>query len=610
MLPLEKINLVPNTCGVYLLKDKNGKIIYVGKSRNLRERLRAYTQQQRDYPRETLLRNICDFEIIVTKSEVEALVLEDNLIKLNKPRFNVRLKDDKKFPYLKITVQEKFPRIFATRNLKKDHSVLFGPYTNAKNLRRAIKAVRNIFKIRICSKKLPLAKPERACLNFAMNRCLAPCQGNISEQDYRQRINNAIAFLSGKSKNLEQEIEQRMKDAAENEDFETAAILRDQLFALRDIIQKQDAVFTDIASRDIIGLAVAETFAQEKGLIKSYANASLIKVRDGKIIGKENYPFVLNKKTADEEIIETLLRTVYLHTDDIPDEIILPINLKNKQVFREWLQQEKNKKVRIYFPRAGIKKRLLKLAKTDADVGLAEIMPIPKVLPGLAELQRILNLAQPPKVIEGVDVSNIAGTSATGSIVVFINGYPNKKEYRMFRIKTVYGPNDYAMIQEVLSRRLKRMRAQNQPLPDLVLIDGGKGQLSAAEKAYADAPKPIPLLAFAKRTDTLYYSDGQEISIPAYSPALKLLKRIRDEAHRFAIKYHKKLRGMKLITSELDNIPGIGLKRKQTLIKHFGSLDKIKNASIEEIANLSGFNRKIAEEILRKLNEKTITAND
>ncbi|MEO0091840.1 MAG: excinuclease ABC subunit UvrC [candidate division WOR-3 bacterium] len=603
MLTLDKISLVPNTCGVYLLKDKNGRIIYVGKSRNLRERLRAYTQEQSNFPREQLLRNIYDFEIIETKSEVEALVLEDNLIKLNKPRFNVRLKDDKKFPYLKITVQEKFPRIFATRNLKKDGSVLFGPYTNAKNLRRAIKAVRTIFKIRTCHKKLPLAKPERACLNYAMNRCLAPCQGNISEQDYRQRINNAISFLSGKSKNLEQDIEQRMKDAAEQEDFETAAILRDQLFALRDITQKQDAVFTDIASRDIIGIAVAESSAQEKGFIKSYANATLIKVRDGKIIGKENYPFVLNKKTDYEEIIETLLRTVYLHTYDIPDEIILPLNLKNKQIFRQWLQQEKKKKVRIYFPRSGIKKRLLKLATTDADVGLAEIMPIPKTPSALLELQCILSLPRPPKIIEGVDVSNIAGTSASGSIVVFTNSYPNKKEYRMFRIRTVRGPNDYAMIQEVLTRRLNDLINKKLPLPDLVLIDGGKGQLSAAEKAYASAPKPIPLLAFAKRTDTLYYSDGREISIPAYSPALKLLKRIRDEAHRFAIKYHKKLRGKKLIISELDYIPGIGPKRKLTLIKHFGSLDKIKNASIEEIAQIKGFNRKIAEKIKQNLSD-------
>ncbi len=604
MLSQNKLNNIPESPGVYLLKDKRGKIIYVGKSRNLRDRLRTYTQRQVDFSKDQLIRNIYDLDFIETKSEVEALVLEDNLIKLNKPRFNVRLKDDKKFPYLKITVQEKFPRIFATRNLKKDGSVLFGPYTNAKNLRRAVKAVRTIFKIRICKKKLPLSKPERPCLNFAMNRCLAPCQGNILEDDYRQRIENVIAFLSGKSIGLEQELEQRMKKAADREDFETATILRDQLFALKDITQKQDAVFTDIAARDIIGLVVAETFVKETfGPPKSYANATLMKVRDGKIIGKENYPFVLNKKTNLNEIIETLLRIVYLHTYDIPDEIIVPINLEDKKVFTQWFWEQRNKKVVIYNPRSGIKKRLLKLASTDADVGLAEIMPVQKIPSPLLELQRILNLTEPPKTIEAVDISNISGTSATGSIVVFTDGYPNKKEYRMFRIRTVQGPNDYAMMEEVLFRRIKGLISKNKSLPDLVLIDGGKGQLSSAVKAYASAPKPIPLLAFAKRTDTLYYIDGREISIPAYSPALKLLKRIRDEAHRFAIKYHKKLRGKKLIASELDYIQGIGPKRKQILIKHFGSLDKIKESSVEEIAKLKGFNQKIAEHLKHKLKE-------
>ena len=600
MLSQEKISLVPESSGVYLIKDKRGKIIYIGKSRSLKDRIRTYLRPE--YRTQALYRNAFDFEFIETKSETEALVLEDNLIKLNKPRFNIRLKDDKKFPYLKITVQEKYPRIFATRNLKKDGSILFGPYTNAKNLRRAVKAVRNIFKIRTCKRDLPFKKTPRPCLNFAMNKCLAPCQDNVSEPEYRERINNVISFLSGKSLNLEQELESCMKKAAVNEDFETAATLRDQLFALKDISQKQDAVFTDIAARDIIGLAVAGTFIKESfGPKKSYANVTLMKVRDGKIIGKENYPFVLNKKTEAGEIIETLLRTVYLHTYDIPDEIILPVELEDKKVFIQWFKAERKRRVRIYCPRTGLKKRLLKLASTDADVGLAEIMPVQKIATPLLELQRILNLAEPPKFIEGVDISNISGTSATGSIVVFENGYPNKKEYRMFQIRTVQGSNDYAMMEEVLIRRIKSLIMKNKPLADLVLIDGGKGQLTSAEKAYATAPKPIPLLAFAKRTDMLYYNDGREISIPACSPALKLLKRIRDEAHRFAIKYHKKLRGKKLIASELDYIQGIGPKRKQVLIKHFGSLDKIKEASIEEIARLEGFNQKIAETIKRTL---------
>lgn len=604
MLSLDKIKSVPESPGVYLLKDKKGKIIYVGKSKNLKDRLRSYTQEQTLSPRESLIRNVFDLEFVETKSEVEALVLEDNLIKLNKPRFNVRLKDDKKFPYLKITVQEKFPRIFATRNLRKDGSVLFGPYTNAKNLRRAIKAVRTIFKIRICKKKLPLSKPERPCLNYAMNRCLAPCQGSFSETEYRDRIDNVIAFLSGKSIKLAQELESRMLKAAAKEEFETAATLRDQLFAIQDIIRKQEAGFTDIAARDVIGLVIADTpIKSPRGAPKSYANVTLMKIRDGKIIGKENYPFLLSKKTSPNEIIETLLRTVYLHTYDIPDEIILPVDLPDKKVFIQWFKQERKRRVKIYYPRQGLKKRLMKLAATDADVGLSEIMPVPKIASPPLELQRILNLKTIPKQIEGVDISNISGTSATGSIVVFTDGLPNKKEYRMFRIRTGHGPNDYAMMQEVLTRRIESLKAKNKPLPDLVLIDGGKGQLSSAEKAYATAPKQIPLLAFAKRTDMLYYNDGREISIPAYSPALKLLKRIRDESHRFAIKYHKKLRGKKLIASELDSLQTIGPKRKQILLKHFGSLDKIREATIDEIAKLKGFNQKIAEKIRKALIE-------
>ncbi len=602
MLTPKQIKLVPDSPGVYLLKDKKGKIIYVGKSRNLKERLRAYTQEQTSFPRDQLIRNIYDFEFIETKSEVEALVLEDNLIKLNKPRFNVRLKDDKKFPYLKITTQEKFPRIFATRNLRKDGSVLFGPYTNAKNLRRAVKTVRTIFKIRTCKKKLPLSKAERPCLNYAMNRCLAPCQNNISESDYRTRINNVITFLTGKSSELIDKLQAQMHQAALKEEFETAATIRDQLLALKDIATKQEATFTDVISRDVIGLVVANSFIKSmKGTPKSYANVTLMKIRDGKIIGKENYPFVLNKKSTVQEIMETLLRTVYFHTYDIPDEIILPVKLENKKVFIDWFKEKRQRKVKIYAPRAGLKRRLMKLANTDAQIGLSEIMPVPKIAPALVDLQRILNLPNPPKQIEGVDISNIAGSLATGSIVVFTDGLPNKKEYRMFRIRTVHGPNDYAMMQEVLTRRLTSLLNKNKPLPDLVLIDGGKGQLSAAQKAYANAPKPIPLLAFAKRTDMLYYNDGREISIPPYSTALKLLKRIRDEAHRFAIKYHKKLRGKKLLASELDYIQGIGPKRKQLLIKHFGSLDKIRQASTDELAKLKGFNQKIAEKIKQAL---------
>ncbi|MEO0071861.1 MAG: excinuclease ABC subunit UvrC [candidate division WOR-3 bacterium] len=598
MLRAEQLNTVPNSPGVYLLKDKRGKIIYIGKSANLRERLRSYTQEEAYPQRSALVRSIADFEFIETESEVEALILEDSLIKLNKPKFNIRLKDDKKFPYLKITINENFPRIFPTRNLKNDGSMLFGPYTSAKNLRRAVKTLQRIFKIRTCKKKLPLTKPERPCLNYLMKRCLAPCQGNISEELYKERISRVVAFLRGKSTELEDELETKMRKAAEREDFETAALYRDELFALRDIVKKQEAVFTDIIARDIFGIARAD---HPQGRAQSYALITLIKIREGKIIGKENYPFVFSKESETQEILESLLRTIYLHTYDIPDEILLPAEIPTREVFTQWFLKHRQKKVKIYVPKHGLKVRLVKLANTNASVGLCELVPRPKVPQVLLELQKYLNLPRTPETIEGVDISNITGEYATGSIVVFRHARADKKSYRMFRVRTVLGPNDYAMLEEVLTRRLQRQLAESIPLPDLVLIDGGKGQLSVAEKVYSRLKTPPALLAFAKRTDTLYTSNGCIVSIPAYSPALKLLKQIRNEAHRFAIRYHKKLRSKALAQSVLDNIKGIGKKRKAQLLAHFGSIDKIREASITEISALKGFTEDLAKRIKETL---------
>ncbi|MCS7258938.1 MAG: excinuclease ABC subunit UvrC [candidate division WOR-3 bacterium] len=594
MLRTEQLSAVPATPGVYLLKDKRGKIIYIGKSANLKERLRSYTQEGTYPSRNALVRSVTDFDFIETESEVQALILEDNLIKLNKPKFNIRLKDDKKFPYLKITINESYPRIFPTRNLKNDGSILFGPYTNAKNLRRAVKTLQRIFKIRTCKKKLPLNKPDRPCLNYLMKRCLAPCQGNISSELYKERINRVVAFLRGRSAGIEDELINKMRDAANREDFETAALYRDELFALRDIVKRQEAVFTDIIARDIFGLARSDN---TQGYAKSYALITLIKIREGKIIGKENYPFVLRAPAESEEILETLLRTIYLHTYDIPDEILLPCEFTNKELFIRWFLEERNRKVKIYYPKRGLEARLVKLANTNAEVGLCEIIPRPKLPQALLELQQYLNLKNPPHTIEGVDVSNIAGEYATGSIVVFKAGRPDKKSYRMFQIRTVLGPNDYAMLEEVLTRRVRRQLNENQTLPDLVLIDGGKGQLSVAARVYSQLENQPALLAFAKRTDTLYTVDGKEISIPAYSPALKLLKRIRNEAHRFAIRYHKKLRSRALSQSILDNIKGISKKRKAQLLAYFGSIDKIREASVAEIASLKGFNFELAKRI-------------
>jgi excinuclease ABC subunit C len=600
MMLKDKILEAPKRPGVYLLKDKRGKIAYVGKARNLRDRLRSYTTTKEDPRIAALISRATDLDYIVTNSEVEALILEENLIKINKPKYNVRLKDDKKFPYLKITAQEKYPRIFPTRNLRPDGSILFGPFTSAKALRKAIKGVKRIFQIRTCNKKLPCPIPLRPCLNLPMNRCLGPCRGTVPEELYRERVDNVIAFLSGKSDKISGELEKKMFEASSNEDFEKAAIIRDQLMALREIMRNQPAVFKDKLARDIFGLARTETLAF----------ATRFKVREGKLSGREEYPLTLTRGTKDSEILESLLRSIYTHTFDLPDEIVLPVELNEEAVepLIQWYKEKRDKTVKIYQPKRGEKIRLLNLANRNADVGLAENVPVPKIHQANLDLQHFLGLNKPPRVIEGVDISNISGTSATGSIVVFHDYYPYKPDYRLFKIKTVAGPNDYAMMEEVLSRRAKRQIKENKPLADLVLIDGGKGQLSTAIRAYqqtisgqGSSVQMPAMLAFAKRTDTLYFEDGREISIPATSSALKLLKRIRDEAHRFAITYHKKLRGKTLVASELDGLSGLGEKRKIALIRYFGSLEKLKLATVEEIAKVKLIGKSFADKIYEYL---------
>lgn len=594
----DKITEVPQGPGVYLLKDRNGRIIYIGKARNLRDRLRSYTGTSPDPRKASLISRAQVLDFIVTNSEVEALILEENLIKLNKPKYNVRLKDDKKYPYLKITQGEDYPRIFPTRNLKKDRSILFGPYTSMKSLKKGLKGVKKIFKIRTCKKVLPLKNPERPCLEFQMGRCLAPCQGNVALDEYQERVDEVIAFLSGKSDKLEEAIEQKMWEAAHNENFERAAHLRDQLLALRDIQRHQEVVLRKPVRCDVWGIASTPKVSV----------ASLIKVREGKLIAKENYTFSTTKGTSVTEILETLLRTIYTHTYDLPDEILLPEPIEDTKIFLDWFLLKRKHRVRIFKPRRGEKQRLLVFAHRNAEVQLVKESPPPRPTPSIVELQKLLNLPTPPRLIEGVDISNISGKHATGSIVVFENGWAKRSEYRKFKIKTVTGPDDYKMIEEVLKRRFKRLATEKEQMPDLVLVDGGKGQLSAALKAISEFK--VPVLAFAKRTDQLYFEDGRQLSIPGSSPALKLLKHIRDESHRFAITFHRQLRQKKTKASILEGIRGVGKKRQAALIRHFGSLERLKRATLEELKRAPGIGSYSAELIYRYLHPSPmITSN-
>jgi excinuclease ABC subunit C len=643
----DKVAQAPESPGVYLLKDAKGRVLYVGKARSLRERLKSYTQPQESPRLRSLVSRVTDLETVITRSEVEALVLEENFIKFKKPRYNVRLRDDKKFPYLKITAGEPFPRIYVTRNLrpdplpsilsplrrremkekpgelsttlspsplreregvrvKQDKSVFFGPYTSARELRKALRGVKRIFRLRTCKRDLaspdtalgtvPVrgqspSQPMRPCLNFELNRCTGPCTGKLTTEQYAQQVKDVIRFLSGRSDELTEQVEQRMWAASQAQDFEVAAGLRDQLMALREIRKDQQAVVQDKTSRDIIGLARGARAAV----------AALFRVREGKIVSREEYPLTIGEDAPDSEILSTVIRSIHTHTYDIPDEIILPSAIEDAEVLEALFAERRGRKVRIVVPERGEKVRLTELARANAEKALVELRPEERVPAGNRELAEILGLATVPRMIEGVDISNTQGTNAVGSIVVFRDDRPTKQQYRLFKIRTVQGPDDFAMMEEVLSRRVRGLLEKNRPLPDLVLVDGGRGQLSSAVKAYSQVDADIPILGLAKRTDTLFYNDGREITIPVTSPALKLLKRIRDESHRFAITFHRKLRGKKMVESELDEIPGLGPARKKALIQHFGSLDKVRLASVEEVAKVKGFGPALAEKVFGEL---------
>lgn len=605
----DKVAAAPDAPGVYLLKDKRGRVLYVGKARVLRERLRAYTQPQENPRLRSLVRRVADLETVVTRSETEALVLEENFIKMKHPRYNVRLRDDKKFPYLKLTIGEPFPRIFVTRNLgphhsfpaksgedlrprpSQDKSVFFGPYTSARELRKALRGVKRIFRLRTCKYDLPSDRPARPCLEYEVNRCTGPCADKVTPAQYQAQVEDAVRFLSGRADELMESIEQRMWQESACQHYEAAAILRDQLLALREIRKEQQAVSQDKTSRDVIGLA--------RGRKSSVA--TLLRIREGKIVAKEEYPLTAGEDVSESELLSSVLAAVHMHTADLPDEIVLPIAVEDGDVFAALFSERRGRKVRIVVPERGERIGLLELAKANADKALVELAPEERVPAGSRELATILGLEQVPRIIEGVDISNTQGTNAVGSIVVFRDDRPARSQYRLFKIRTVSGADDFAMIEEVLNRRVRGLLDRGQPLPDLVLVDGGKGQLSAAVRAYSAAAASIPILGLAKRTDTVYYLDGREVAVPLGSAALHLLKRIRDESHRFAITYHRKLRGKKMVESELDSVRGLGPVRIKKLIQHFGSLEKLRLASADEIAKVRGFGPALAQKVFEAL---------
>ncbi len=579
--PKEKIAHAPLLPGVYLFKDKRNKIIYIGKASNLRSRLTSYINS-------SIMKQVADIDTIVTNSDVEALTLEESLIKMHKPKYNIRLKDDKKFPYLKVTTMEDFPRILFTRDITDEGSLVFGPYTNARALRRTRDALCRIFKLVSCTKDLS-RKYSRPCLEFYLGRCSAPCTGSITKSEYGALVKKGIKFLRGNSNELEKVIEKQMWQHADAENFEAARILRDQLFSIRKISQRQQIVTEDNISRDVIGTARTHF----------HCVACLFRIRENRLLSKEIYDLKINPQSSNEELAGAFIRLIYTHISFLPEQIVIASVPDDWDIQQRWFE-EKGFNVRLMVNPKGESKTLLKWAVKNAEHELSTKVARVPILPALIEIQESLHLNSPPRWIEGFDVSNLGSKFAVGSSVAFKDGKPYKQYYRRYRIKRIAGQDDFAMIRQIVSRRLMDL-AKRKTKPGLLLIDGGKGQLNSAMRVIKELKTEIPTFALAKRSDELFDARGDIISIPLTSKGFYLLKRLRDEAHRFAIGYHRKLRGKQITKSVLDSIDGIGKTRKLALLKYFGGMEPLRKASETEIAKVQGIGSNIARRIYENL---------
>jgi excinuclease ABC subunit C len=595
----EKLDNIPRSPGVYLFTDKNKKVIYVGKARILRTRVRSYFQSGRidDAKSRRLQSRIRNVETIVADSEIEALILEANLIKEYKPRYNVNLKDDKSFPYIRVT-NEKFPRIFPTRKIIKDGSKYFGPYTDVGSMRSLLKTIKRIFPIRSCNLNLTEENIKtgkfKVCLNYHIKKCMGPCEGLIDEEEYSQIVKNIIDFINGRDRIVVEELIQKMDKYAELMQFEQAARIRDQIQAIKDFQYKQKVITPEEIDRDLF-VAYAED---------NDACGVVFKVRQGRVIGRQHFYLDGVEGETLDRILSHLLIRYYMHVDFIPNEIYVPIPLEDGANIEQWLSDRTKSKVQVAFPQRGEKAKLLKMAYQNAKLLLQELklqkMKDKNFIPhSIKALQRDLRLKNPPMRIEAFDISNIHGTDATASLVTFMNGQPHKSDYRHFKIRNKSTPDDFAMMAEAIERRYSRQLKENKSLPDLILIDGGKGQLSAASEVLTKLNlNDQPIIALAKRLDEVFIPGVSEAqNIPKTSSGLRLLQQIRDEAHRFAIEHHRKLRGKRSVYSELDEIVGIGDQRRKRLIRHFGSLKNLKAASLEEIKQVKSIPEKLAEKI-------------
>ena len=586
------VGLMPREPGVYIMKGEDGQIIYIGKAKVLRSRVQQYFRPQANDGRRqfrALVRSVRDLEYIVTDTELEALILESNLIKTHKPRYNISLKDDKKYPYIRIT-KERFPRIVVTREVVKDGSRYLGPYTDVKAMRRMLETMHRLFRIRSCHYDLPKAK-VRVCLDYEIKRCDGPCEGLIVAEAYQKIIDEAVLFLTGRHRQVMTVLDERMKRAAAALKYEEAAIYRDRIRALEQAASRQKVVSNDLTDWDAI--AIAREDDEACGVV--------MEVRDGRLIGRQNYFVGGVLDASEEEVVSAFVQLFYATATFVPKEVCLPCDIEDRETVLDWLSERARAGVEIRLPQRGDKFRLMKMAENNARLLLTERRlkrenRRSQAPAAVLALQRDLHLEKAPRWIEAVDISNIQGSDPVASLVCFVDGRARKREYRHFKITGIEGPNDFAMMQQVVTRRFKRLMEENKPFPDLLLVDGGKGQLSsavAALRALGIADQPV--VGLAKRLEEVFLpglSNAQ--NIPKTSSSLKLLQMLRDESHRFAIAHHRKLRQKRTLTSELDDIPGVGPSRRKALLKHFGSVKRVREATVEDVAQVKGVSLKLA----------------
>lgn len=610
----EELKKLPKCPGVYIMHDEADIIIYVGKAINLHNRVRSYFRKNigRGPQIDKMVTLIRRFEYIVTDSELEALVLENNLIKEHRPKYNTMLKDDKTYPYIKVTVGEAYPRVLFSRMMKKDHSKYFGPYTSAAAVKDTIELINKLYQLRTCNKNLPKdCGSDRACLNYHIGQCMAPCQGNVPEDVYRENVKKALDFLNGNYQEILKELEQKMQEASEDLKFEEAIRYRDLFNSVKQVAQKQKITGSGGEDKDVIALA-----CDDKDAV-----VQVFFVRDGKLMGREHFYMTHVSETPPAQILLDFVKQFYAGTPFIPKELMLQEEIEDTEILEQWLTKRKGARVYIKVPKIGTKEKLVELAAKNAQLVLSQDKERirreeGRTIGAAREIGRLLGLENVNRM-EAYDISNISGFANVGSMVVYEKGKPKRSDYRKFRIKTVSGPDDYACMREVLTRRFTHGMEEQKELeekafdkelgsftkfPDLIMMDGGRGQVNIALSVLEELHIDIPVCGMVKddnhRTRGLYFHN-EEIPIDRDSEGFKLITRIQDEAHRFAIEYHRSLRSKSQVKSVLDEIPGVGPARRKALMHHFKSIEEIKNADVETLSSLDEIPANIAEDIYR-----------